>query len=296
MQIKFQRLFVCVLCASNIFDNFSFPSVALAGDRSITNFHPSNKSSEAQTTFNPRTYVHLFEWKWTDIASECENFLGAKGYAAVQVSPPQEHRLVKNFPWYQRYQPVSYKLESRSGNRAEFADLVKRCKAAGVDIYVDAVINHTTGVLEPGQTETASAGSRFGRYEYPDYHLQDFHHCDRNGNDDLKNWRDRYEVQNCELLNLADLNTSSEKVRSRLVAYLNDTIDLGVAGFRIDAAKHISANDLAAIFSKLHAKPFIYQEIIATQGEPIQPPEYFANGSVSLCSICPAIISLPASA
>lgn len=29
--------------------------------------------------------VHLFEWKWKDIALECERFLGPKGYAGVQV-------------------------------------------------------------------------------------------------------------------------------------------------------------------------------------------------------------------
>ncbi len=31
------------------------------------------------------TMVHLFEWKWNDIAAECERFLGPKGYAGVQV-------------------------------------------------------------------------------------------------------------------------------------------------------------------------------------------------------------------
>jgi len=25
------------------------------------------------------TYVHLFEWRWTDIALECENFLAQNG-------------------------------------------------------------------------------------------------------------------------------------------------------------------------------------------------------------------------
>ena len=33
--------------------------------------------------------IHLFEWKWNDIAAECERFLAPKGYAGVQVSPPQ---------------------------------------------------------------------------------------------------------------------------------------------------------------------------------------------------------------
>lgn len=30
--------------------------------------------------------VHLFEWKWRDIALECERFLGPRGFAGVQVS------------------------------------------------------------------------------------------------------------------------------------------------------------------------------------------------------------------
>jgi hypothetical protein len=30
--------------------------------------------------------VHLFEWKWTDIASECERFLAPYGYCGVQVT------------------------------------------------------------------------------------------------------------------------------------------------------------------------------------------------------------------
>ena len=31
------------------------------------------------------TIVHLFEWRWNDIADECERFLGPEGYRGVQV-------------------------------------------------------------------------------------------------------------------------------------------------------------------------------------------------------------------
>ncbi|XP_042220386.1 alpha-amylase-like [Homarus americanus] len=81
-----------------------------------------------------QTIVHLFEWKWSDIAAECERFLGQAGYCAVQVSPPMEHVLASEdgYPWWQRYQPVSYQLESRSGTRTEFIDMVQRCNAVGV--------------------------------------------------------------------------------------------------------------------------------------------------------------------
>lgn len=32
--------------------------------------------------------VQLFEWSWADVSSECENFLGPKGFKSVQISPP----------------------------------------------------------------------------------------------------------------------------------------------------------------------------------------------------------------
>ena len=49
----------------------------------------------------PRTaFAHLFEWDWPSVARECEDFLGPAGYAAVQVSPPQEH--VEGPQWWPR--------------------------------------------------------------------------------------------------------------------------------------------------------------------------------------------------
>lgn len=31
------------------------------------------------------TIVHLFEWKWRDVADECERFLAPKRFGGVQV-------------------------------------------------------------------------------------------------------------------------------------------------------------------------------------------------------------------
>merc|ERR1712172_480362 len=83
--------------------------------------------------------VHLFEWHWDWIADECEKVLGPKGFCGVQVSPPMEH--IQGGQWWTRYQPVSYKIESRSGNRGQFESMVQRCNSAGVIVIVDAVIN-----------------------------------------------------------------------------------------------------------------------------------------------------------
>ncbi len=209
----------------------------------------------------PRTaFVHLFEWQWNDIASECENVLGPKGYAAVQVSPPQKS--INGSQWWTRYQPVSYAIEGRSGNRSEFASMVSRCKAAGVDIYVDAVVNHM-----------AAWDRNFPEVPYSEW---DFHNC-TTGID----YSNRWQVQNCDLVSLNDLATEKDYVRGKIADYMNDMIGLGVAGFRIDAAKHIPAEDIAAIKGKLNGSPYIYQEVIGSGDEPIKPSEYTYIGDVT---------------
>ncbi|HWM03935.1 MAG TPA: alpha-amylase family glycosyl hydrolase, partial [Actinophytocola sp.] len=152
--------------------------------------------------------VHLFQWPWASIANECVNVLGPKGFSAVQVSPPQEHVVLggQGYPWWQDYQPVSYQLNTRRGDRNAFASMVQTCHSAGVKIYVDAVVNHMAG---GGSGGPGSGGSSFAHYDYPavPYGNGDFHHCGRNGNDDIVNWGDRWEVQNCELVDLSDLAT-----------------------------------------------------------------------------------------
>lgn len=231
----------------------------------------ADPGEQARTVF-----VQLFEWTWTDIANECETFLGPAGYAAVQVSPPNEH--IPGPQWWTRYQPVSYLLESRGGTREQFAEMVRRCGDAGVDIYADAVINHMA-VVGSG---TGIAGSEYSEYRYPvPYEFDDFHHCGRHGDDTIRNYQDLWEVRNCELSKLADLDTGSPVVQARIADYLNDLLSLGVAGFRIDAAKHMPESDIAAIVGQLDTEAHIYQEVIDRGGEPIDAHDYLANGLVS---------------
>ena len=199
--------------------------------------------------------IHLFEWKWTDIASECERFLAPKGYAAVQISPPSEHALIDSpyRPWWQRYQPVSYKLVSRSGNEQQFRDMVSRCNSVGVRIYVDAVINHMTG---SGVRGIGSAGSSFdaNTKSFPDVPYDETNFNDRKcrtSSGSIENYNDIYQVRDCKLVGLVDLATGDEYVRNKIAQYLNTLIDIGVAGFRVDAAKHMWPGDLQSIYSKL---------------------------------------------
>ncbi|WP_299490004.1 alpha-amylase family protein [Acaryochloris sp. IP29b_bin.137] len=248
----------------------------------------------AQPSSDPRTaFVHLFEWKWTDIANECENHLGPKGYAAVQVSPPNEHAVInkpnERFPWYQRYQPVSYRLDnSRSGTLAEFQDMVSRCNAVGVDTYVDAVINHMTAGDNVG-----SNGSNVTKYNYPDvpYGPLDFHVdqvdcpecCDRGIKGSDYGTNPNNAVRRCELVGLADLNTTQANVRGTIADYLISLANIGVKGFRVDAAKHMNPEDIDNIIQRVNSQvnpdPYFFLEVINRGNEAVKDVDYFGvNG------------------
>ena len=243
-------------------------ALLLGGCSSTTTFDGTGPQSDVG--------IQLFQWNWDSIATECTDTLGPAGVAWVLTSPPQEH--IMGSAWWTAYQPVSYQVESRLGTREQFEAMVSTCHEAGVAVIVDAVINHMTGQDSGG---VGWAGSEFGHYDYPGlYDEDDFHHCGLSDSDDITDYSSAGNVQNCELVNLADLATETSHVQETIAAYLNDLRSIGVDGFRIDAAKHMPAADVAAIIERIDGDPYIVQEVIRTDGEPIQPEDYLDSGSV----------------
>jgi len=264
-------------CASDSIDLSQPPIITTPIERPVLS--PTYRASGRAATGD--VFVHLFEWRWPDIATECTQQLGPAGVKAVQVSPPQEHLVLNGAPWWIRYQPVSYSIErSRSGSRAEFIAMVAQCKTAGVDIYVDAVINHMTA-----GSGTGSNGTVYTKYSYPGlFTTSDFHApCG------ISNYQSASNVQECELVGLADLRTESTAVQQKIADYLVGLVRLGVAGFRIDAAKHIQPVELDAIIARLNqatvaeglSRPYVFSEVIDYGGEGVRVADYFGLGYAS---------------
>ncbi|MFZ3469849.1 carbohydrate-binding module family 20 domain-containing protein [Streptomyces sp. 4.24] len=213
----------------------------------------------------------LFEWRFDSVAKACGDSLGPAGYGYVQVSPPQEH--IQGGQWWTSYQPVSYRIAGRLGDRAAFKAMVDACHAAGVKVVADSVINHMAA-----SDGTGTGGTSYTKYNYPGlYSGADMDDCRAT----ISTYTDRANVQNCELVQLADLDTGEDHVRGRIAGYLNDLLSLGVDGFRIDAAKHMPAADLANIKSRL-ANPNAYWKLEAIHGagEAVSPTEYLGSGDV----------------
>ena len=259
----------------------------------------STATAQAAVTLNNSDVTaNLWEWNWNSIAAACTGQLGPAGYGAVQVAPPEESVSLASsdsgaHPWWEVYQPVSYNLNSRMGNRAQFAAMVTACHNAGVRVYVDAVINHTAGAGNGNGTGYGGSSYSAGSYSYPavPYTTDDFHHANDGycADDDgvIDDYNNTAEVQNCMLVSLEDLKTQSSTVRTKIAGYLNDLIGLGVDGFRVDAAKHVALSDFTAIRGLLHTTvaegkaPYIAQEIFtgSTNNE-LKPSAFTSNGNV----------------
>ena len=201
--------------------------------------------------------VHLFEWPWASVAAECQNVLGPKGFggragvaaAGARRAAGQGYPVVAGLPAGEL--PAELAARRPGGVRVDGADLPRGRRE---DLRRRGDQPHGRRRVD---RRRAAAGRRTRttptrRCPYGD---GDFHHCGRNGNDDIVNWGDRWEVQNCELVDLSDLKTESQYVRDKLAGYLNDLISLGVDGFRVDAAKHMPVGDLQASVRQLNGNP-----------------------------------------
>ncbi len=242
----------------------------------------SGLTSHATAALNPRlTSVQMFHWKWKDIAKECTNWLGPKGVGGVQISPPTAAQNGVN--WYDIYQPVDYtSFVSKMGNATEFQSMINTCHAAGVRVYADIVVNHLSAA-----SGTATNGASFSAttLTYPRFSANDFHANCAIQDSDYGTPGNRNSVTSCRLVGLPDLNTGSSYVQTQVKNYLTTLINMGIDGFRFDAAKHIAQPDLQAIYNGItHAtlageSLWVTQEII-TDGN-VDRNSYLSIGTLN---------------
>ena len=227
------------------------------------------------------TSVQMFRWKWNDIAKECTNWLGPKGYGAVQVSPP--HAAPNLGFWYDIYQPVNYVvLNSAMGTEAQFQTMINTCHAAGVRIYADVVVNH----MAPN-SGTATDGSTWNgnTLTYPFFSGNDFHANCAIQDGDYGNPGNQGNVRNCRLVGLIDLSTESTYVRTQVKNYLGKLLNMGVDGFRFDASKHMQPADLQSFVSGVAqttqaGEPVWVTHEIIPDGN-VNRADYFTSGTVN---------------
>ncbi|BCP59714.1 starch-binding protein [Streptococcus parasuis] len=184
-------------------------------------------SSNQQVSMKDGTILHAWCWSFNAIK---ENMAAIKeaGYTSVQTSPINAVVVGnggdKKFTeqWYYHYQPTAYTIGNyQLGTEAEFIEMNRVAEQYGIKIIVDAVLNHTTSDYKKVSSEITSI-TKWNR-----------------GNNEIENWKSRWEVTQKSLLGLWEWNTQNPEVQQYLLKFLKNAVADGADGFRYDAAKHI---------------------------------------------------------
>jgi len=163
---------------------------------------------------------HAFNQRYSDVVGfVCE--LANEGYSHVQIAPAQKSN--PDPSWWARYQPLDYSVIEGMGSETDLRNLTNKAHSCNIKVIADVVFNHM-----------ANLGNCQDLKCFPGIPPEDFHpKCDINYNDSNRN----SEV-NCWLGgSLPDLDQST--VRDIQNAHLKKLLDLGIDGFRFDAAKHM---------------------------------------------------------
>ena len=173
--------------------------------------------------------LHAWCWSFNSI-KENMKAIAESGYTSVQTSPAQA---CKNgaggskdiSTWWWHYQPTDYTVGNyQMGTEEEFKAMCTEAHKYGVNIIVDAVMNHMTSDWN------AIAPSMQNRNYY-------------HTNQQVGDWNNRQQVTQLALLGLWDMNTQSSEVQQKALSYLKQCSADGADGFRYDAAKHIELPD-----------------------------------------------------
>ncbi len=216
--------------------------------------------------------IHPFQWSYDSIAKECTEYLGPAGFDGVQISQPAEH-INNTANWWAVYQPVNFKnFTTMTGNETQLKAMIKACNDAGVKVFADAVFNQRAS-----GSGTGIGGSSYSDGSYRDGFTSSDFHSDCGHDIDYSNAND---VRTCRLTGMPDTATDNAATQDKIAEYLASLMDMGVYGFRIDAAKHMGYTDIDSILAKTKEKagrrPPAYLEVIGAPNEAadIQPAKY----------------------
>lgn len=223
--------------------------------------------------------LHAFDWPYSRVTAQADEIANL-GYKAVLVVPPLKSG--SDCAWYIRYQPQDYRvIDHCRGNTESFKAMVTALRNKNVKVYADIVLNHMAnernGALDfPGTIALKDYSTRrtyfaqqrlFGDLNNNFLGPLDFHEARC-----ISDYNDVYQVQNWRLCGgagdrgLPDLTPNSWVIKQQR-SYLMMLNAIGVDGYRVDAAKHMSNEHLRAIFSAdIVGNRRLYAEIITGGG------------------------------
>jgi alpha-amylase len=223
--------------------------------------------------------LHAFNWSYDEVASKADEIADI-GYKKVLVAPAMKSG--SNCEWWARYQPQDIRvIDHCLGNKESLQAMINALKSEGVDVYADVVLNHMAnerhGATDfPG--DDALADYRYNSYYWSKQQLFGnlnnglFSSWDFHAEACINDWSNVWQVQNWRICGgdgdrgLPDLDPNSWVITQQRY-YLQALKDMGVKGFRIDAAKHMPNWQMNEVFtSSIKNGMHVFGEVITSGG------------------------------
>ena len=180
---------------------------------------------------------HAFCWTYNQILDKLPDIANA-GFKSIQIMPVQQPKS-GGASWWAFYQPLSFSIavNSKLGTKTELSNMCSAAEDLGISVIADIVFNHMANISDndlesDGTPKVSPQVETYEPYIYQhrnDENNPTFHHNKNSGTI----------TQYYPYGGLPDLNTGNEYVQGRCLDLLKECIDVGIDGFRFDAAKHI---------------------------------------------------------
>lgn len=224
--------------------------------------------------------LHAFNWPYATVEARAAE-IAERGYRAVLVAPPLRSQ---GSAWWARYQPQDYRvIDHPLGDTESFVRMQQALRDAGVRLYADIVLNHMANesgwrsdLNYPGSAVLAAYAADPARYArlrlFGDLRWNFLSQPDFGPSVCIDDYDNVWKVQNWRLcgdapdVGLPDL-VANDWVVAQQQQYLRSLKALGVTGFRIDAAKHMSNAHLNRVLTPdIRSGVHVFGEIIVSGG------------------------------
>ena len=197
--------------------------------------------------------IQFLQWRLTNITEELET-IKKQGFDSIQLSPLQGTK-DPGEAWWLLYQPTNFHVgNSQIGNKDDLITLCTKAHELGLEVYVDIVLRHTAN----------SVSDNLKPYEnISDEILPEYFADPIQLDDEEHRWKYTHRCTGLPMLNYYD-----PRVQDLHINYLQELVDCGVDGFRLDQYKHYAlpcedCNYITRIMEKFKDK-YWYGEIIFT--------------------------------
>ncbi|WP_313131908.1 alpha-amylase family glycosyl hydrolase [Anaerocolumna sp.] len=201
--------------------------------------NPANNGT-LNAEYRPGELKYTQGGDWVGLKSKL-NYIKNLGVTAIWISPPSENELFSRdgseSGYHGYFTKDYYNPDPHYGTKQDLIDLVDEAHNLGLKVILDVVPNHMADYLEPYASSYSSPSYQpAAPFNNPSW----FHQ-----NGDILDWNNEWQVQNCDLGGLDDIDHSNPDARAAIKdVYKMWVDDTGVDGVRVDAARSVDKNFL----------------------------------------------------